>query len=255
MRAQSIAFLTLWRREVKRFFRIWTQTLLPQTITILLYFIVFGRVIGDRVGDMQGVSYITFITPGLVMMGVINNSFANVVSSFFGSKFAKNIEEMYVSSMSPLAILMGFVAGGISRGLMIGLLAMAVSWSFHPILIHHLFYLVIVIFLTATVFSLSGLINGIFAKKFDDINFVPVFILTPLTYLGGVFYSIQALPPFWQHVSHINPIFYTVNVFRYSLLGISDVPVVSSVIGLICFTIILFFWAYALVKQGVGVRS
>ncbi len=255
MQAQWIAFLTLWRREVKRFFRIWTQTLLPQTITILLYFIVFGRVIGDRVGDMQGVSYITFITPGLVMMGVINNSFANVVGSFFGSKFAKNIEEIYVSSMSPFAILMGYVAGGISRGLIIGLLAMGVSWSFHPLSIHHLFYLLLVIFLTATVFSLAGLINAIFAKKFDDINFVPVFILTPLTYLGGVFYSIQALPLFWQHVSHINPIFYTVNVFRYSLLGISDVPIVSSVIGLICFTMTLFVWAYYLVKRGVGVRS
>lgn len=255
MHHQWIAFLTLWRREVRRFFRIWTQTLLPQTITILLYFIVFGHVIGDRVGDMQGVPYITFITPGLIMMGIINNSFANVVSSFFGSKFAKNIEEMYVSSMSPLAILMGFVAGGVSRGLMIGVLVTLVSWSFTALPLHNFFYLTCVTLLTSTLFSLAGLINGIFAKKFDDINFVPVFILTPLTYLGGIFYSIQVLPPFWQQISHINPIFYTVNVFRYSLLGISDVPVGGAVMGLIGFTVVLFGWAYYLISEGVGVRS
>jgi ABC-2 type transport system permease protein len=255
IKIQLIAFWTLLTREVKRFIRIWTQTLLPAPITMVLYFAIFGSLIGSRVGQMDGVNYVTFIAPGLIMMAVINNAYANVVGSFFGSKFQRNIEEMYVAPMSSLAILLGFVIGGVIRAMIVGCIVVGVALWFTPLPMYHLGITVLTALLTAFLFALGGMINAIYSRKFDDINIIPTFILTPLTYLGGVFYSIDLLPPIWQTVSHFNPILYMVNAFRFGILGVSDIPVGVSLITIAGFCTAFFILCWYLLHKGIGIRS
>ncbi len=250
-----ISLSTIVRKEVTRFLRIWSQTLLPSVVTMTLYFIIFGHFIGSRIQDINGFSYINFIVPGIIMMAVITNSYANVVSSFFSAKFQKNIEEILVSPTPAWAIIVGYCLGGITRGLAVGILVSLVALFFTKLVIHS--YLIILAFflLTTIVFSLMGLLNGIFAKKFDDVAIVPTFVLTPLTYLGGVFYSVKLLPPLWQKISLVNPILYMVNGFRYGFLGYSDIPVYIGLLILIVLMVILFTVNVILIKKGVGLRQ
>ncbi|MDC0612696.1 ABC transporter permease [Vibrio sp.] len=249
------AFTSLLRKEVTRFGRIWVQTLVPPAITMTLYFIIFGNLIGSRIGQMHGFSYMEYIVPGLIMMSVITNSYSNVASSFFSAKMQKNIEELLVAPVPNYVIIGGYVMGGVARGLCVGAMVTAVSLFFVPLQIQHWFVIVSTVFLTSVVFSLGGLINAVYAKTFDDISIVPTFVLTPLTYLGGVFYSLTLLPEFWQGVSKINPIVYMVNAFRYGFLGVSDVNITVSFSVLILFVVLLYSLALYLVKKGVGLRS
>ena len=248
------AFKTIVWKEVRRFLRIWVQTLVPPVITISLYFVIFGNLIGRRIGDMGGYSYMEFIVPGLIMMAVINNSYANVVSSFFSQKYQRSIEELLVSPVPNYVMLSGFVIGGVSRGLAIGVIATFMSLFFSGLHMHNLFITIMVVLMSSIVFSLGGFINAIFANKFDDITIIPTFVLTPLIYLGGVFYSVELLPDFWRLVSKLNPIFYMVNAFRYGILGVSDVDVVYSFFILLVFTIALFFFSLFLLRRGKGLR-
>ena len=239
---QLIGFLTMFRKEVNRVFRIWRQTLLPPVITMTLYFLIFGKFIGNRVGSMQGFSYIEFIVPGLIMMSIITNSFGNVVSAVFGSRFQKNIEEVLISPLRKSVLLLGFLSGGIVRGFLVGMLVVIVSMFFAPIKIYHWGIFLFTTILTTLLFGLGGFINSVFAKRFDDINLIPIFVLTPLTYLGGVFYSIKMLPEFWQNVSLLNPVLYLVNVYRYAFLGISDINVYVA-LGCVVFVVVLLWLA------------
>lgn len=253
---QFIAFKTIVIREVLRFSRIWVQTILPPAITTTLYFIIFGNLIGDRIGVMDGLSYMDFIIPGLIMMSVITNSYANVVSSFYGVKFQKNIEEMLISPMPNYIILLGFVAGGVARGLAVGLVVTVISLLFADApRIEHLGITIAIVFLTATLFALGGFINAVYAQSFDDISIIPTFVLTPLTYLGGVFYSIHMLPPFWQQASMANPILYMVNAFRYGIIGTSDIDIGISFALTLGFIALLFGFSLFLLKRGIGIRS
>lgn len=254
-REQWIAFVTLVTREVRRFVRIWQQTLLPPAITIALYFIIFGTLIGTRIGQMSGFSYIEFVVPGLIMLAVITNSFGNVVSSFFGNKFAGNIEEMLVSPMPNYVILAGYLTGGVARGLAVGAIVTLASAFFTRLDIQHPMLTIGVIVLTATLFSLAGLINAIYAENFDDISIIPTFILTPLTYLGGVFYSMSLLPEFWQGVSKLNPILYMVNAFRYGFLGVSDIDVRWAFFLLVTLVVALFLFSLRLLETGKNLRA
>lgn len=251
---QWVAFLTLSGKEIKRILRIWPQTLLPPAITMSLYFIIFGKMIGSRVGEMGGVSYMQFIVPGLIMMAVITNSYSNVVSSFFSTKFHGSIEEMLVSPMSKHAILLGYIAGGLFRGLAIGAIVTVLALFFTKLTLTHAFVTLFTVLMTSALFSLAGMINAVFARSFDDISIIPSFVLTPLTYLGGVFYSLENLSPFWQNVSLINPIVYMVNAFRYGVLGYSDVNVWGSLIAIGLFTAVFYAVAYGLLKDGRRVR-
>lgn len=251
----TIALCTIVRREVVRFFRIWSQTLLPPVISILLYFIIFGNLIGSRIGQMGGVSYIEYIVPGLIMMAIITNAYGNVVASFFGSKFQRNIEEMLVSPMPNSLILWGYVLGGVARGVVVGALVTLLSVFFVKFNFYNIPLVFIVALLTATLFALAGLLNGIFAQKFDDINIIPTFVLTPLTYLGGIFYAIDMLPKFWQMVTYFNPIFYMMNAFRFGMLGYSDVDIKVSLTIIVLFIIVLYSIALSLLNRGVGIRS
>ncbi len=248
------AFNTIVYREVRRFLRIWMQTLLPPAITMSLYFVIFGNLIGSRIGEMGGYGYMEFIVPGLIMMSVITNSYGNVVSSFYGTKFQRHIEEMLVSPIPISVILIGFVAGGVARGLAVGLIVTCLSLFFTDLQIHNLWVTVSVVLLTAILFSLGGFINAIYANSFDDISIIPTFVLTPLTYLGGVFYSITLLPEFWQQVSLINPILYMVNTFRYGILGVSDIHLGAAFAIIGVFVIGLYSFAYYLLKIGKGIR-
>ena len=234
--------------------RIWVQTLVPPAITIALYFVIFGNLIGSRIGDMGGFSYMEFIVPGLIMMSVITNSYSNVASSFYSTKFQKSIEELLVAPVPNYIIVLGYMGGGMTRGMLVGLIVTCVSLLFVDIQIHNIFVIMATVILTSAVFALGGLINAIYANSFDDISIIPTFILTPLTYLGGVFYSITLLPEFWQGVSQVNPIIYMVNAFRYGFLGVSDVDlsVAFGVLGL--FIVGLFTLALTLIKRGVGLR-
>ena len=250
-----VAFKTIVRKEVNRFMRIWSQTLLPSAITQSLYFVIFGKFIGSRLGDIHGISYMAFIVPGLVMMAVINNSFANVVSSFYGSKFQRNVEELLVSPTPEWVIVAGYTAGGVLRGVIVGGIVFIISVFFtHPV-IHNFGLILTFIVLTAVVFSLAGLLNALYAKNFDDISIFPTFILTPLTYLGGVFYSIQSLPVFWQHLSKFNPILYMVDGFRFGFYGLSDVSIFMSLSILIPAAAVLTFVDLTLLKKGVGLKN
>ncbi|MBL4820356.1 MAG: ABC transporter permease [Gammaproteobacteria bacterium] len=249
-----IAFETIVIKEIRRFSRIWLQTLVPPAITIGLYFVIFGNLIGRRIGDMGGFDYMDFIVPGLIMMAVIQNSYSNVVSSFFNHKFQRSIEEILVSPVPNYVILSGFVIGGMARGLAVGAIVTVMSMFFADLHIQNPGLTFLVVLLTAMVFSLAGFINALFANSFDDISIVPTFVLTPLIYLGGVFYSIQMLPPFWQTVSSANPIFYMVNTFRYGVLGVSDVDVTRAFIILAMFAVGLFTGCILLLRRGTGLR-
>lgn len=250
-----VALWTLVLKEIKRFTRIWPQTLLPPSITMAMYFIIFGNLIGSRIGDMDGFSYMDFIVPGLIMMSVITNSYSNVASSFFSNKFQRSIEEMMVSPMPNWVILAGFILGGMARGLGVGLIVTVVSLFFTRLTMEHPLLTILVVVLTSALFSIGGFINALLANKFDDISIVPTFILTPLTYLGGVFYSISMLPEFWQGVSMLNPILYMVNIFRYGFLGVSDIPVGWALTAIFAFIMALFLIALAMLERGKGIRS
>ena len=248
------AFTTIVIREVRRFTRIWPQTMVPPAVTMTLYFIIFGSLIGSRIGEMDGFDYMSFIVPGLIMMSVITNSYANVVSSFFSMKFQRSVEELLVSPVPNGVILAGYVAGGVTRGIGVGLIVTLLSLAFTQLHIHNLPLVVLTVVLTAILFSLGGFINALLATKFDDISIVPTFVLTPLTYLGGVFYSIQLLPAFWQGVSMANPILYMVNAFRYGILGISDVNVYLSLVMIFAFIVLLSAVALVMLGRGKGIR-
>ncbi len=254
-RQKFIAFMTILRREIRRFMRIWVQTLIPPVITMVLYFLIFGSLIGSRIGEMGGFDYMAFVVPGLIMMSVINNSYANVVSSFYSAKFTKSVEELLVSPTPNYLILFGFVLGGSLRGLLVGTIVTLVSLLFTKMPIHNLLVIVSVIFLTSLLFSMAGLINAIFANSFDDVSIIPTFVLTPLTYLGGVFYSIDLLPGFWQSVSQLNPILYMVNAFRYGFLGITDVNIAASFLGIAVFLTIAFVYCLYLLDRGKRLRT
>ena len=254
-REQWVAFLTIVTREVRRFLRIWPQTLLPPAITISLYFVIFGNMIGSRVGEMGGFDYMAYIVPGLIMMSVIQNSYGNVVSSFFSTKWQHSIEEMMVSPMPSHVILLGFVVGGMVRGILTGLIVTLLSLFFTELRMEHAWITVLVVVLTALLFSLGGFLNALFARKFDDIAIVPTFILTPLTYLGGVFYSIDLLPDFWRAVSMANPILYMVNSFRFGVLGVSDVNVTVSLLAIAGFVAGFLVLALWLLYRGTGIRG
>lgn len=254
-RIQWVGYTTIVRKEVTRILRIWGQTIVPPAITMSLYFIIFGELIGSRIGTMGGFTYMEYIVPGLIIMSVITNSYGNMVSSFFGAKFGKHIEELLISPLSNWVIMAGYVTGALLRGLMVGLVVLLVSLFFTHLQIAHLLVAISVLLLTAVVLSLAGMANAIFAQKFDDIAIIPTFILAPLTYLGGVFYSIDLLPEFWQKVSVFNPILYMVNGFRYGILGVSDVSLLQTY-GVILFAgTLLFAWCLWLLNRGVGMRT
>lgn len=250
-----IALASILHKEVHRFLRIWVQTLVPPAITISLYFVIFGSLIGSRIGEMGGFDYMSFIVPGLIMMSVITNSYSNVASSFFSAKWQRNVEEMLVAPVPNWVIVAGYVGGGMTRGILVGLIVTLISLLFVDIQIHNIAVIIITVMLTSAVFALGGLINAIFANSFDDISIIPTFILTPLTYLGGVFYSISLLPEFWQGVSQINPIVYMVNAFRYGFLGISDVSLTVAFSVISAFIITLYTVAMVLISKGIGLRS
>jgi len=250
-----IAAKTIIRKEVVRVLRIWVQTIVPPAITMTLYFIIFGNLIGRRIGSMDGFDYMQYIAPGLIMMSVITNSYGNVVSSFFGAKFGRHLEEMLVAPMSNATIIIGHVAGGVLRGLLVGMLVTIIALFFTRLDVAHPFIMISIVLLSSIVFSLAGFINAVFAKKFDDISIVPTFVLTPLTYLGGVFYSISMLPEFWQNVSKANPILYMVNAFRYGILGTSDIGIGHAYAILLVFVVVLFSACLILMQRGVGIRE
>jgi ABC-2 type transport system permease protein len=249
------ALTTIVIKEVNRILRIWGQTLVPPAITMTLYFLIFGQLVGSRIGEMGGHRYMDFIVPGLVMMSVIQNAYANVVSSFFGSKFGRYVEELLVSPTPNIVILVGYVCGGVLRGCMVGGIVLAVSLLFTDLRVAHPLVMMASVLMAAVLFSLAGFVNAVYAKKFDDISIVPTFILTPLTYLGGVFYSVSLLPEFWHKVSLANPILYTVNAFRYGVLGESDVPVGMAFLIMLVAILLLGAFCLRLLARGVGLRS
>jgi ABC-2 type transport system permease protein len=251
---QMIALQTLISREIQRFMRIWTQTLLPPAITMSLYFIIFGKLIGPQIRLIDGYEYIQYIIPGLIMMSIMTTAYANTSSSFFLTKFNKSIEEMLVSPMPNLVILCGFTLGGTLRGLMIGVIVLGISLFFTTLTIHHLSIVISMAILSAMVFSIGGLINAIYAKRFDDISFIPTFLLTPLTYLGGVFFSIKQLSPGWRYLATFNPILAMVDTFRFGILGVSDLSIIWGFSLVIMLLILLFIWALVLLNKGVGIK-
>lgn len=255
LQSNLVALQTIVRREIRRFLRIWPQTLLPPAITMVLYFVIFGSLIGRQIGDMGGFSYMEYIVPGLIMMSVITNSYSNVVSSFFSAKFQRSIEELLVSPVSPHVILIGFVLGGVSRGLAVAVIVTLLSLFFTQLQVHHLGITVLVMLLTAVLFSLGGFINAVYARNFDDISIVPNFVLTPLTYLGGVFYSISLLSPFWQSLSMANPVLYIVNSFRYGILGVSDINITAALTVMTLVVIALYIVGLRLLVSGKGMRQ
>jgi ABC-2 type transport system permease protein len=249
-----IAYNTIVIKEVSRFMRIWVQTIIPPAVSMTLYFVIFGNLIGPRIGKMQGFSYVEYIAPGIIMMAIMNSSYSNVVSSFFGAKFQRHIEEMLVAPIPNFVILMGYITGGVARGMMVGLVVTGVALFFTDLHIHNVLIVILVVLMTSTLFSLGGFINGIFAKKFDDVSIIPTFVLTPLIYLGGVFYSINLLPEFWQTVSKFNPILYMVNVFRHGLLGVSDIDIGIAFIIILVFIFIMFYLCLYLLNKGTGIK-
>lgn len=255
MDQQWIALTTIVYKEVHRFSRIWVQTLLPPAITMSLYFVIFGTLIGSRIGEMGGYSYMEFVVPGLIMMSIITNSYSNVVSSFYSAKFQHSIEEILVSPTPNYIILLGYVLGGVARGLAVGLIVTVMSLFFTDLDVRHVGITISIVVLTSIVFSLMGFINAVFANSFDDISIVPTFILTPLTYLGGVFYSINLLPEFWQNVSLLNPILYMVNVFRYGILGVSDISIEYAFLGVFAFIVGLVALSLYLLETSKGLRA
>ena len=254
-RPNLVALQTIVHREIRRYTRIWPQTLLPPAITMVLYFVIFGNLIGARVGQMGGFTYMEYIVPGLIMMSVITNSYSNVVSSFFSTKFQRSIEELLVSPVSPHVMVIGFALGGITRGLAVALIVTLLSMFFIDLQVHHLGITLLVIALTSTIFALGGFINAVFARNFDDISIIPTFVLTPLTYLGGVFYSINLLSPFWQTLSLANPILHMVNAFRYGILGVSDIRIGVAISFMSVAAVLMYIWCIRLLKSGRGMRQ
>lgn len=252
---QFVAFMTILRKEIKRYLRIWTQTLLPSAITMSLYFVIFGTLIGSRIGEMGGFSYMEFVVPGLIMMAIVTNSYSNVVSSFFGSKFSHAVEELLVSPVPNYIILLGYVLGGVSRGLLVAIVVTLVSLFFTKLNIYSYTIVILIVLMTSTLFALAGFINAVFANSFDDISIVPTFVLTPLIYLGGVFYSMDLLPTFWANVSKLNPLVYVVNAFRYGVLGVSDVNVYFSFGMIALFTAAAFAYSMHLLNSGKRLRQ
>ena len=252
---QFTAFMTILRKEVRRFLRIWPQTLLPSAITMSLYFVIFGSLIGSRIGQMGGFSYMEFVVPGLIMMAIVTNSYSNVASSFFGSKFNHSVEELLVSPTPNYVILLGYVIGGVCRGLLVALIVTVVSLFFTRMAIHSLAVVVLGVLLTSVLFALAGFINAVFANNFDDISIIPTFVLTPLIYLGGVFYSLDLLPDFWAAVSKLNPLVYVVNAFRYGVLGVADVSVGFAFAMLGGFTLLAFSTSLYLLTRGTRLRQ
>ncbi len=250
-----IAYLTIARREVLRFTRIWVQTIFPPVVMVALYFVIFGNLIGQRIGEMDGMNYIDFLMPGLVMMSIITNSYTNVVSSFYGAKYSRHIEEMQVAPVPNIVILLGFVTGGMARGICVGVCVTLVSLLFTDFSIHSPAVVLLIALLTSCLFSLAGLINAIFANSFDDITIIPTFVLTPLTYLGGIFYSIKLLPEFWQTASLGNPIIYMVNSFRYGFRGTSDIDLTTAILVILFFIAALFSICLVLLSRGTGIRE
>jgi len=252
---QYIAFMTIVRKEIKRYLRIWTQTLLPSAITMSLYFVIFGSLIGSRIGDMGGFTYMQFVVPGLIMMAIVTNSYSNVVSSFFGSKFNNSVEELLVSPTPNYVILMGYVVGGITRGLFVAVVVTLVSLFFTHLHVHSFTIVVVTVLMTSTLFALAGFINAVYANSFDDISIIPTFVLTPLIYLGGVFYSMDLLPDFWAGVSRLNPLVYVVNAFRYGVLGVSDVSLTLAFSMISLFTVVAFTFSMHLLNSGTRLRQ
>ena len=250
-----VAFRTILFKEITRFSRIWVQTILPSAITTGLYLLIFGGLIGSRIGPMDGFTYMDYIVPGIIMLSIITNSYGNVVSSFYGTKFQRHVEELLVAPVPNWLILAGYVGGGVARGMVVGVLVTLVASFFTDLQFAHPLLVVLVAILTATVFSLGGFINAIFAKSFDDISIVPTFVLTPLTYLGGVFYSISLLGPLWQDLSLANPILYMVNAFRFGFLGVSDIPVGAAFAIILGFIGVLGSGAMLLLHRGTGIKS
>lgn len=252
------SFYTMVRKDIVRMFRIWGQTFLPSVITSALYFAVFGTILGSRIGEMQGVDYMTFVVPGLVMLAIVTTSYANTSFMFFTSKFfAKSIEEILVSPTPPWLLVAGFAAGGVVRGILVGALVLIVSLFFTGLQLNVFNVLVIFSFavLTALVFALAGLVNGIYAKTIDGINTVPTFVLTPLVYLGGIFYSVHVLPDWWQAITYANPLFYLINGFRYGFLGITDIPLATSLLVLIVLIGVLAAVNWYFIRTGLGLRQ
>ena len=254
-RVRWIGFRTIVIREYGRIMRIWGQTLVPSAVTATLYFVIFGSLIGRRVGQMGGFDYMQFIAPGLIMMSVITNSYGNVVSSFFGAKFGKHIEELLVSPLPSWVIVAGYICGGLVRGMMVGLVVTVVSLIFARLHVQHLGIVIAAVVLTSVIFALGGFINAVFAKNFEQVNWIPTFVLTPLTYFGGVFYSVDLLPGWARAASHVNPILHMVNAFRYGFLGVSDVSVVQAFVIMLVAAALLFMVALRLMQKGIGIRD
>ena len=252
---QLISFNTIVVREVRRFMRIWIQTILPAAVVSGLYFIIFGKILGTMITDINGIRYIDFIIPGVILMTVIQNSYSNVVSSFYSAKFHNNVEELLISPTPNYVILLGYTAGGVARGVTVGIAVVIVSLVFTTLKIHNIAVLLSVIVLTSVLFSMAGFINAVYAKSFDDISIVPTFVLTPLIYLGGVFYDLNALPPFWQKVAQFNPILYMVNAFRYGFIQATDVSLTASYSIILLFIFALFWYSLWLLKRGTGLRT
>ena len=251
---QMVALKTIVIKEYLRFIRIWIQTVLPPVISVSLYFIIFGELIGSQINDIDGYKYMDYIVPGLILMSVITNAYANVVSSFFSAKFHHSVEEMLVSPLPNYIILMGFVSGGLARGIIVGITVTLVSMFFSDFQIHSYSVTIAVFVLTSILFALAGFINAAYARSFDDITIIPTFVLTPLTYLGGIFYSIKMLPEFWQNVSLVNPVLYMINAFRYGLLGVSDIDLSTAFIIIIAFILVLYYFSLRLLRLGVGLK-
>ncbi len=252
---QFTALTTIVRKEIKRYLRIWAQTLLPSAITMSLYFVIFGSLIGSRIGEMGGFSYMQFVVPGLIMMAIVNNSYSNVVSSFYSSKFNHSVEELLVSPVPNYVILLGYVLGGVTRGLAVAVIVTLVSLFFTDLTIHSLAVVVVTVLMTSTLFALGGFINAVYANSFDDISIIPIFVLTPLIYLGGVFYSMDMLPDFWQGVSRLNPLVYVINAFRYGVLGVSDVNLWFALGMIGVFMVIAFTYSLHLLSSGKRLRQ
>ncbi len=255
MSRYAIAYQTILTKEILRFSRIWIQTLIPPAITTTLYFLIFGQLIGSRIGQMDGLDYNQFIVPGLILMSVITNSYSNVVSSFFSCKYQRHIEELLISPVPNWIILAGYVSGGVARGVMVGIIVTLVAKFFADFTIHSYLLTVTVFILTSILFALCGFINAVYAKTFDDISIIPTFILTPLTYLGGIFYSIQLLPSFWQNLSLFNPVLYMINAFRYGVLGISDINISTALMIIISFIVALVLFSLYLLNRGIGIKQ
>ncbi len=251
---KMVALKTIMVKEFLRFIRIWIQTVLPPAISVALYFVIFGELIGSQINDIDGYKYMDYIVPGLILMSVITNAYANVVSSFFSAKFHHSVEEMLVSPLPNHIILLGFVSGGLARGIIVGIVVTVVAMFFSDFQIHSYSVTIAVFMLTSILFALAGFINAAYAKSFDDITIIPTFVLTPLTYLGGIFYSIKMLPEFWQNISLVNPILYMINAFRYGLLGVTDIDLTSAFIIIIAFILVLYYFSLRLLRMGVGLK-